>query len=555
MWLDDDGDEPIGGEIPDPSTRHWRHPSEIAAEAAKAAAEFGPIVPEGATQGVVTSAHGSSATSILWPITVVGGCIAIAALGVVGLYLTGAADVDELQVASATTINPTGSDLTALSRPEEPSLGNRVSGGDTDFSDEERLDGLGSDRTTVPKSTTTSVPPSTTSTTAPASTTTSLAPEVLPQQRSTLVGPAVYASADAGAQQLASVILTEGYLLTSASAMAGHTDVSLLVGEVWIDAVVSHLDPLSDVAVLTMVDPSIQPPMPISIRGETMDTGVDVFLGYCKSEMAAPVDLDRPKLDPDEAQEWGTTASEPGCNPVVAASPPSRDALAEAAPEPNPDDGQAESEEPEAGQTDPGGTGTETPEPKAEDGQGPETEADETTPRPAKPHQSDRKGKIYSLDQTLMTLAGRYLYDPIRTGIPQEPPVAGSPLRDHEGRVVGLVVAAASPNVAAVPIDRAVAVARSMVETGLASPAWIGIEVTSTSSGVEVNTVEVDGPADGKLQIGDLIDRVNGDVVIEADYLEHLTRKAGPGKALVVRFVRDGERQQAVIRIGSLPTD
>ncbi len=552
MWLDDDEDEPIGGEIPDPSTRNWRHPSEIAAEAAKAAAEVGPIIPEGATRGVVTSAHGASATSILWPITVVGGCIAVAALGVVGLYLTGAADVDELQVASATTISPSGSDLTSLSLTQTPAPDNRVYGGEAGSSNTDRPNGLGGDATAAPERTTTSIPTSTTSTTVAASTTTTAAPEVLPQPRSTLIGPAVYASADAGAEQLASVILAEGYLLTSASAMAGRTEVSLRVGEVSIDVVVSHIDLLSDVAVLTALDPSVQPPMPVSVLGPAVETGVNVFLGYCNSEMAAPIDLDRPKSDPDQAQEWGTTASEPGCNPVAVDPPLGGDAAAEAAPEVDETEGEASAEE---GGPDEGGTGSAAPTPQDGEDQEAEADAPRTAPKPAKPQQSDRKGKIYSLDQTLMTMAGRMLYDPIRTGIPQEPPVAGSPLRDHEGRVVGLVVDAASPNVAAVPIDRAIAVAKSMVETGLPSPAWIGLDVASSSSGVEVHAVEVDGPADGKLEIGDLIDRVNGAVVIEADYLEHLTRTAGPGKALVVRFLRDGERQQAVIRIGSFATD
>lgn len=542
VWLDDDGDEPIGGEIPDPSTRHWRHPSEIAAEAAREAAAAGPIIPEGATAGVVTSAHGSSSTSILWPISVVGGCVAIAALGVVGLYLTGAAEVDEQQVASATTVSPSGSGLSSLALPQPSSPDNRVRTDESDGNpaDAERLFGLETDQQPLSTTTTTLAPSSTTSTTVPASTTTVPAKKSL-AAISAPVGPAIYPTSGGGSEPMASLILADGYLLTSASAMAGRTEVALLSGDTWADALVSHVDLISDVAVLTMLDPTIELAIPDSLLGAAAKTGISVFLGYCPSDMLPPPNLDEVKPNPDDAAEWDPTAAEAGCHPMLESivGPPDGDELpadGEAAAAGGPDE-TAPSTVPEA---DPPSLERQLETPP------------ETIPAPV---QKDRTGKVYSLDQTLRTLAGRLLYEPIRTGIPQESMVAGSPLRDRTGHTVGLVVADASPNVSAVPIDRAVAVAKSMVEIGLASPAWIGIDVLSTSSGVEVVEVDADGPANGKLQIGDLIDRVNGDVVIEADYLEHLTREAGPEKALVVRFIRDGERRQAAIRITTAPLD
>jgi S1-C subfamily serine protease len=535
VWLDDDGDEPIGGEIPDPSTRQWRHPSEIAAEAAKAAAAA-PLVPEAAMLGAErTPVSVGSSASILWPITVVGGCIAVAALGVFGLYLTGAASNTEIQVTSATTINPGGAGLSSLARqaatPESRILAEDLATSNEFAPDEDApLRSLDAERVPLPTTTTTSLATSTTSEAPVPSSTLGTAP---PARRVTApVGPAVYPVGGPDGGFLASVVLVDGYLITSASAVAGHDEVRVQVGLVEATAVVSHVDALTDIAILNSDDPLIRVAIPEAVVGPEVAPGVPVYLGYCAKDIRAePIDNAWRESGDESAP---TPAIQPGCSPSPTASALQQEFAALDA-----QSGQLDETEPSV--------------PKAEEQPTSTTSTTAAAAVPAKPER--RAGKVYSLDQTLRTTTNRLVYYPIRTGIHQDDKVAGSPLRNAEGQLVGLVVASNLPNISALPINRVLAVAQSLTTTGLGSPAWLGIEVRSTPAGVEVLSVTEGGPSDDLLEVGDIIDRAAGKSLNEADHLEYLTRTAGPGEQLQVRITRNGEWSWARITVGTAPVN
>ena len=292
--MDDDGDQPVGGEIPDPSTRSWRHPSEIAAEAAAAAAAV-PLIPEGARdQTSVLSGQGSSA-SILWPMTVVGGCIAVAALGVFGLYLSDSGRTT-LQVASVTTTPPSTEvplfGRTSVTAPQARSFADPsadpVANPFVNQSGQEpgNLESLES--TDSPLSTTTTTVASTTSTT-PSTTVTTLAPIL--ESRPSLVGPAVHVSSSDSAERLASVVSAGGHLLTSFSAMDWHVNVSLWVDNHRVDAKVSHVDPMSDLAIITPLEPTENLQLPsFEIGSPLAAAGLDVYVGYASESEADPED-------------------------------------------------------------------------------------------------------------------------------------------------------------------------------------------------------------------------------------------------------------------------
>lgn len=115
MWLDDeDGDDtPIGGGIPDPSQRHWRHPSEVAAELAATHA------PE------LTPDSSVSRWPIMWPFGALVGSIGICSFAVLAVVLSGFGDkplnADTYQVASGQDPNnPNGG--TIGSEPASPTL-------------------------------------------------------------------------------------------------------------------------------------------------------------------------------------------------------------------------------------------------------------------------------------------------------------------------------------------------------------------------------------------------------------------------------------------------
>lgn len=447
--------------------------------------------------------------SILWPITVVGGCIAVAALGVMGLYLTGSSSDGEIITSAATTgtgpLDGADSDL-LTDRRASPALeplasdNDPVDGGEISQDPSELLED-------VPATTTTVGPATTTSETGGV---TPLSPASAEAQ------PALYRDASLVGGPVASVVKVDQFLITSASAVAGHETLSLWVDGTWTTVDIVHRDMLSDVALVVPSVPLAELDIPTVDVGTSVKPGAVVYLGYCEIGPG-----------PDIAE-----VSAPGCGVGVVkrVRPPAESG------EEEPIEAEAETAlvDPEVeieGSESNSKLGT-----LNEQDSEVEPEADPSTD----PELSDaRAGKVYSLTQTLRTRSNHLIYEPIRTQISQADGIAGAPLREADGQIVGLVVGSTSPSVSALPIERALAVAESFAATGHPSSNWIGLDGRSSEEGLVVTSVDPSGPAAGVASVGDLIVEAAGQPLTEPDHLIHLVRQSEPGAQL-----------QVVVRVG-----
>ncbi len=598
----------------------------------------------------------SGAGSILWPITMVGGSIAVAAFGVLGLYLMGSPAGEEVDAgapgARPDAIGSTSPSAAATIGPDvggsawQPfddgadSASAGIDGADAPSSETDRDgtaddDADGGDHSGESATPTTNDPNPT------------IGSEAREKQRwstaaaSEPVGPAIFTRAHLGSERLASLVAIDQHLITSASALKGHATFFLRVGGRWYRANVEQADMHSDVAVVGLYNDTIQLDLPaISTAGGPVENGIDAFVGYCDSEVTPPTprrampDRDEPAARAiDEAAGGGNDTGDGG--PIDGVElrsgptglPPA--AATEVLPnEPDPETGStgqadgtgrtktddhrqgedgARSVRPTvpAGPEDAdgapveerGGADTETetgtskpdqtatpeedletnpaatpaPEPGCGDGRiepepvgvvPPElgeppvrqTPGPNHGPDDPQDHPDPRAGVVISTTLPTATLSDHIVYEPILTGIKRSIGMAGAPLRDEAGRVIGLILGSSNPLVAALPIERATEVAESLVTWGTGSQAWLGIEGRMTAIGLRVEAVDEDSPALDLIRPGDYLTAVDGERLQGTDHLTYLVREAGVGEALSLSFRRPGQgRQQIEVEVVTAP--
>ena len=165
--------------------------------------------------------------------------------------------------------------------------------------------------------------------------------------------------------------------------------------------------------------------------------------------------------------------------------------------------------------------------------------------------------------------------DLIQTDAAISPGNSGGALADARARVIGINVAAASPDIEtraqnigfAIPSDLVVDVVEQILETGKVDYGYLGIQTTtitesleqdyglSRSEGVLVVQVESDSPAaEAGVRQGDIIIQI-GDRVVdsEVDLFSYL-RGQKPGEQVELTIVRDGEERTLTITLGSRPS-
>jgi S1-C subfamily serine protease len=311
VWHHEDGGDDAGengaeagrsGPLPDPDSRHWRHPSELRRDHALPHPDPTPLP-------MVATLRPS--TSLRWPLMAVGGCLAVAAVGALSLR-TPLAPSSSLQTAAGTTTLP------------EWVIG--MPGGTL----------LGGDRVTTaeqPQSAEAApVPPH------EASTTVTAAPQELwdlvahhPLRRSSTTNPAsspgtgrvgateaaavqvygIYAEFEAEDSLLASFVVVDGQPVTSAAALGGRDRVWVRSGSVWSEVTVATVDPLTDLALLQPIDGTVPLGLPdLAISTEPVVASQPVMVGYGDVELSGSeaVEAGSPDEGPDgddgDPEEW-----------------------------------------------------------------------------------------------------------------------------------------------------------------------------------------------------------------------------------------------------------
>ncbi len=152
----------------------------------------------------------------------------------------------------------------------------------------------------------------------------------------------------------------------------------------------------------------------------------------------------------------------------------------------------------------------------------------------------------------------------IQTDAPINPGNSGGPLIDAGGRVIGVNSAiltlsgseAQSGNIGlgfAIPIKQAVQIGRLLIRDGKATYPIIGATPgKETSDGVELSSVDSDGPADrAGLRVGDLVTSVDRLPVSSSDELIVAIRTHRPGESVTLAYERGTDRGRAVVTLGS----
>ncbi|MEM9651637.1 MAG: PDZ domain-containing protein [Actinomycetota bacterium] len=622
MWPDEEWeDEPGGGDLPDPATRHWRHPSEIGSMGLGADAEE------------LTAVGGGKApeTAWRWPAGALGGGLAVVALGAIGLSMANTR-TDSLNAGSVPALSAPAANTAQGVFQEVTTTSFELLSADTGVP---TTSVAPADRWTASSRPSPSTPPSTAHATPFAAEALAdsadgrISSEPLTAPAPGMLGPfgpAVYAEPDAD-RLLGSFVAVDDLVLTSARALDGLDQVYLLIDQSWIPATVVGSDPRSDVAVLA-VDPALWDlGLPSDRRvAEPIGPDTTIFVGYCPREllmqvaeypavraggcgpvkpvMAAtttepdgdeaapgePVDADGTPAGPGTAEDT-TTADDP----PNAVEPPGADASGGSEDDPAADNGDTTAGTAVDGtdETDNGDTGgrnaagqdpSDNADPADDDNNNNndndndnDNNGDQPTPDAVDPEgpsvgdDQDRQdgsadgtwytsriqrrlGNVWSTTQTVDRVFGHNVYDLIKTSVPKHKEMAGAALRNTAGEVVGLVVAAETPNVAALPIDRALDVARAILANGSGSNSWFGLRSAATNGGVWIRTVDETGPAAGLLEPGDRLLAMDGQAVQDLDHLVHLMRLARAGEPVEFRIVRDRELLLIELVAGEVPT-
>ncbi|HWE25751.1 MAG TPA: trypsin-like peptidase domain-containing protein, partial [Myxococcales bacterium] len=162
-------------------------------------------------------------------------------------------------------------------------------------------------------------------------------------------------------------------------------------------------------------------------------------------------------------------------------------------------------------------------------------------------NQSVSVGVVSALHRTVRA-ENRSYYDFIQTDSSINPGNSGGPLINADGEVIGVcsaIYANAQGIGFAIPVDRALRVARELVKSGeIAAPFW-GFDASTTEKkpGARVDAVESGSPAaHAGLRPGDLVVSVDRSPVRDADELRFLLHDVPMGGHITLGVMRNGEK-------------
>jgi serine protease Do len=179
-------------------------------------------------------------------------------------------------------------------------------------------------------------------------------------------------------------------------------------------------------------------------------------------------------------------------------------------------------------------------------------------------NQSVSMGVISALHRPVRA-EGRSYYDFIQTDASINPGNSGGPLLNADGNVIGVcsaVLATGQGIGFAIPIDRALRVAKELQKSGALAEAWWGFDADSldkeaaaalgAKTGALVTSVEDSSPASiAGLRRGDAIVRIEGSPVHDADELRFLLRDVPLGTRVLIGVVRG--KKEIEVQISASP--
>ena len=166
---------------------------------------------------------------------------------------------------------------------------------------------------------------------------------------------------------------------------------------------------------------------------------------------------------------------------------------------------------------------------------------------------------------------GAYKY--IQTDAAINPGNSGGPLVDLTGKVIGINTFIIGRNAQslnfAIPADYAQQVAFELIRNGSIKHPYLGIKMADLdkeqlkaeglpedTKGVYVVQIVTESPAElGGLLAGDIIQKVDGDIIEDPKLIADIVRKKKVGEKLNLRILRNGQAKVITIDIGNLPDE
>ncbi len=159
----------------------------------------------------------------------------------------------------------------------------------------------------------------------------------------------------------------------------------------------------------------------------------------------------------------------------------------------------------------------------------------------------------------------------IQTDAAINPGNSGGPLVNMQGQIIGInsAIASLSTNTTsqsgsigvgfAIPIDSAARIANEIIKTGASTHAVLGASVTNASdgssaipTGAQIKQLTSGGAAEAAgLQVGDVVTKVDGDLIESADALVATVRSAAPNSQVAVTLLRGTSTETVNITLGS----
>jgi serine protease Do len=163
------------------------------------------------------------------------------------------------------------------------------------------------------------------------------------------------------------------------------------------------------------------------------------------------------------------------------------------------------------------------------------------------------------------------LYDFIQTDAAINPGNSGGPLINLRGEVIGINAAinAVGQGIGfAIPINMAKQMLPDLKSKGLVTRSWLGISIQKVTPelaqsfgldatrGALVSQVYESGPSAGAgLEPGDVIVEFDGKKIAHSSDLPLLAAAAGVGKAVPLKYLRDGKERTAKVTLTARPTE
>ena len=166
--------------------------------------------------------------------------------------------------------------------------------------------------------------------------------------------------------------------------------------------------------------------------------------------------------------------------------------------------------------------------------------------------------------------------DFLQTDAAINPGNSGGPLLNADGQVIGMntaIIQNAQGIGFAIPINQAKEIAQQLTTQGKVDHPFLGIQMVTVTpelkeqirqqtnteiqadQGVVIMKVVPDSPAaQGNLQAGDVIQKLQGQAIESADQVQKIVSKTTVGDELTIDLLRNGKAETIAVKVGILPS-